>query len=90
MVLRATYENGRFVPTGPVDLPDGCVVEFEPRPVDGVAPLQGQELPPALLPGDPRLEGMDPALARIYLTLGRRFDGGQPGDILATHADHQP
>ncbi len=90
MVLRATFTDGRFVPQGPVDLPDGSVVEFEPRPVDGPPPLQGSELPPALLPDDPRLAGMDPALARIYLTLGQRFDGGAASDILATHDDHQP
>ncbi len=29
--IRAIYENGVFRPTGPVELPDGAAVEFEPR-----------------------------------------------------------
>jgi predicted DNA-binding antitoxin AbrB/MazE fold protein len=42
-VIHAVYENGVFRPTGPVDLPEHCRVEFEPkvladaaRPVDGL------------------------------------------------------
>ena len=31
--IRAIYENGVFRPTGAVDLPEPCTVEFEPRPV---------------------------------------------------------
>ena len=33
-VIRAVYENGVFRPTKPIELPEHCVVEFEPRPVD--------------------------------------------------------
>ena len=29
--IHAVYENGVFRPVGPVDLPDPCEVEFEPR-----------------------------------------------------------
>ena len=31
--VHAVYEQGVFKPTGRVDLPDHCQVEFEPRPV---------------------------------------------------------
>lgn len=33
--IHAVYENGVFRPTEPVQLPDHCEVEFEPRVVDG-------------------------------------------------------
>ncbi len=33
-MIRAVYENGVFRPTVPVELPEHCEVEFEPRPVD--------------------------------------------------------
>ena len=32
--IHATYENGVFYPKERVDLPEHCVVEFEPRPVN--------------------------------------------------------
>jgi predicted DNA-binding antitoxin AbrB/MazE fold protein len=31
--IHAIYENGVFRPTSPVNLPDPCEVEFEPRKV---------------------------------------------------------
>jgi len=31
--IRAIFEDGVFRPTQPVDLPDHCEVEFEPRPL---------------------------------------------------------
>jgi predicted DNA-binding antitoxin AbrB/MazE fold protein len=31
--VHAVYENGVFRPTEPVDLPEHCAVEFEPRPL---------------------------------------------------------
>jgi predicted DNA-binding antitoxin AbrB/MazE fold protein len=31
--IHAIYRDGVFRPVGPVDLPDPCEVEFEPRPV---------------------------------------------------------
>ena len=40
--IRAIYENGVFRPTGQVDLPEPCTVEFEPRPID-----EGTESKPA-------------------------------------------
>jgi predicted DNA-binding antitoxin AbrB/MazE fold protein len=42
--IHAVYENGVFRPTVPVELPDRCEVEFEPRLVDprtGDQPLDG-------------------------------------------------
>ncbi len=33
--VRAIYENGVFHPTEPVELPERCEVEFEPRIVNG-------------------------------------------------------
>ena len=33
-VIHAIFENGVFRPTEPVDLPERCEVEFEPRRVD--------------------------------------------------------
>jgi predicted DNA-binding antitoxin AbrB/MazE fold protein len=33
--IHAVYKNGVFHPTGPVELPDHCEVEFEPRVIDG-------------------------------------------------------
>lgn len=41
--IHAVYENGVFRPTQPVELPEACEVEFEPRIVGGqtAAPLDG-------------------------------------------------
>jgi predicted DNA-binding antitoxin AbrB/MazE fold protein len=33
--VHAIFENGVFRPTGPVELPERCEVEFEPRPLNG-------------------------------------------------------
>lgn len=39
--IHAVYENGVFRPTEPVDLPDPCEVEFEPRQrTNGGVPTQ--------------------------------------------------
>lgn len=35
--IHATYEDGVFRPRQPVDLPEHCVVEFEPRIVTSQA-----------------------------------------------------
>ena len=32
--MRAICEEGAFRPTGPVGLPEGCVVEFDPKVVE--------------------------------------------------------
>ncbi|MBN9119360.1 MAG: antitoxin family protein [Planctomycetes bacterium] len=32
--IHAIYENGVFKPKGPVSVPEGCEVEFEPRVVE--------------------------------------------------------
>ena len=36
--MRAICEDGVFRPTGPVGLPEGCVVEFDPKVVGSDAP----------------------------------------------------
>jgi predicted DNA-binding antitoxin AbrB/MazE fold protein len=36
-IVHAIFESGIFRPTEPVDLPDQCEVEFEPRVVNGSA-----------------------------------------------------
>lgn len=35
-LIRAVFEGGVFRPLGPVDLPEGGIVEFEPRPVEPI------------------------------------------------------
>ena len=42
--IRAVYSQGVFRPTEHVDLPEPCVVEFEPRPV---AEGDGKEVRPS-------------------------------------------
>ena len=37
MVVHAIYENGVFRPKQPIDLPEHCEVQFEPRVVDAAA-----------------------------------------------------
>jgi predicted DNA-binding antitoxin AbrB/MazE fold protein len=41
--IHAVFENGVFRPTGPVDLPESCEVEFEPRTVNPVTKPPGEE-----------------------------------------------
>ncbi len=41
--VQAVYENGVFRPTGPVDLPEGCEVEFEPKPATHPAELSPRQ-----------------------------------------------
>lgn len=77
--VHATYENGVFRPTGPVELPESCEVEFEPRLVAEVQPQ----------PADPRFAHLDEGLARVYATLSHRYDGGS-ADAAARHDEHQP
>ncbi len=43
--IHAVYENGLFRPIGPVDLPDPCEVEFEPRAVNQPSEPIGDEVP---------------------------------------------
>ncbi len=44
MTVQAIFENGVFRPTGQVEIPEHCVVEFEPRIVSSplAAPSLGQ------------------------------------------------
>ncbi len=77
--IHATYENGVFRPTEPVELPESCEVEFEPRIVAEARPQ----------PPDPQFAHLDAGLARIYATLSHRYDGGST-DAAARHDEHQP
>jgi predicted DNA-binding antitoxin AbrB/MazE fold protein len=42
--IHAVFENGVFRPTGPVDLPESCEVEFEPRTVNPITKPPGEEV----------------------------------------------
>jgi predicted DNA-binding antitoxin AbrB/MazE fold protein len=46
--IHAIFENGVFRPTEPVDLPDPCAVEFEPRAVKPATKLAGADAGAAL------------------------------------------
>ena len=48
--IRAVFEQGLFRPTEPVDLPDRCEVEFEPRAVDPGPQWAGVDIPKRLHP----------------------------------------
>ncbi len=72
--VHAIFENGVFRPTGPVNLPDKCRVEFEPRAVG---------TPPA---GEPPAE---PNWDELYAILGQGVETGIP-DLAARHNEHQP
>jgi predicted DNA-binding antitoxin AbrB/MazE fold protein len=77
--IQAVYENGVFRPIEPVDLPEHCRVEFEPR----------IQAPPSPGTTDANFAHLDPGLAKIYETLSHRYDGGAP-DAAARHDEHQP
>ena len=77
--VHAVYENGVFRPKESVELPEPCEVEFEPRVVDEKEPQ----------PTDPQFAHLNPGLAKIYATLSRSYDGGEP-DLAARHNEHQP
>ena len=67
--IHAIYENGVFRPTEPVELPDQCQVEFEPR-------LIGTRAAPA------PMQNIYEILSRSYETgesdLAERHDEHQP------------
>jgi len=77
--IHAIFENGVFKPTEPVELPDHCEVEFEPRIT--VASLRKSK--------EKETAQLAPKLAKVYTILGRRHDGG-PVDGAARHNEHQP
>lgn len=66
--IHATFENGVFHPTVPVELPEHCQVEFEPRMVEQ---FESQ-------PTDPQFENLAPGMAKVYAILSRRYDRGEP------------
>ena len=59
--VRAIFENGVFRPSGKVDLPDRCEVEFEPKIVSPTPPQKGllagvyEVLSRSYETGDPRI-----------------------------------
>jgi predicted DNA-binding antitoxin AbrB/MazE fold protein len=59
--IRAVFENGQFRPLEPVELPDRCVVEFEPKPISEIAPTKRKS----------------PAKDAIYAILSQRFESGE-------------
>lgn len=67
--IHAVYENGVFRPTGPVELPEDCEVEFEPR-------LRGRSDDPA------HLQRVQEILSRRYASgqtdLAARHNEHQP------------
>ena len=77
--IHAIYEHGVFRPKEPVELPEPCEVEFEPRLVEERQPQ----------PTDPQFAHLDPGLARIYAILSRSYDGGE-SDLAERHNEHQP
>lgn len=74
--ITAIYENGVFRPLGPVDLPEGTLVQVQaPDEVLNVRAL----VPP----------GTDEGLIRIYENLALSYDTGDP-EAAARHNEHQP
>lgn len=78
MTITAIYENGVFRPTSPVDLPENCEVEFEPRYIDPAVAKQIQEMAKT-----------NPGLAAVYEVLARRHNSGHH-DTAERHNEHQP
>jgi predicted DNA-binding antitoxin AbrB/MazE fold protein len=72
--IHAIYQKGVFRPTEPVDLPEGTTVRIVPEP-----PAEPEPTPVQV-----------EAKRRVSEILARRYDGGEPGNILETHNDHQP
>ena len=59
--VRAIYANGVFRPTDPIELPEHCEVEFEPRVVE-------QHV-------EPSSEGAD--MSAVYDVLSERYASGE-------------
>jgi predicted DNA-binding antitoxin AbrB/MazE fold protein len=76
MTIDAVYQDGVFLPTEPVKLPEGTMVQIQlPDEVVNVRAL----VPP----------GTDESLIRAYEILGRRFDS-RHHDTAERHNEHQP
>ena len=75
MTLRATYVNGVFRPSAPVDLPEHSQVELEARLIE---------------PGAQEKSARDEqAQKEIFEILSRRYHTGQT-DTAERHNEHQP
>ncbi len=83
-LIHAVYERGVFRPTDPVELPDGCCVEFEPQfTVEATANDslrrrldELRQLRDGWLDGN----GLAPSTASLDW-LSQQFDGRYPGDL---------
>lgn len=75
--VHAIYERGVFRPLGPVSIPEGSEVWFEPW----IPPLPG--------PSTPRESVSDEELDALYAILGRSHDLGVT-DFASTIDEHQP
>lgn len=78
--IHAIYENGAFRALGPVPIPEGTEVAFEPRVV---APSS------ASVTDSERPKDFDDRLRAVYATLTERFESGHC-DTAARHNEHQP
>ncbi len=78
--IHAIYENGTFRALGPVAIPEGSEVAFEPRVV---APSSGSSANPE------QSKDFDDRLRAVYATLSERFESGHC-DTAARHNEHQP
>ena len=76
--IHAIYENGVFRPVDRVELPEGTRVNIV---------LQTSSTTVAVLESTP---AQDAARKRVWVLMSRRFNSGEPTNILETHNDHQP
>ncbi len=76
--IHAIYENGVFRPVDRVELPEGTRVSVV---------LQTSSSTVAELESTPE---QDAARKRVWELMSRRFNSGEPTNILETHNDHQP
>jgi len=70
--IHAIFENGVFKPVAPVELPDRCEVEFEPRVVT---------------PDHQEAAGNDLANDLVFGVLDQRYDSGHH-DTAERHNEH--
>ena len=75
--IPAVFEKGLFRPESPVDLPEGTRVN-----------VVLSAIPPMVADVEPTPEQVA-ARKRVWEILSRRFDSGEPTNILETHNDHQ-
>jgi hypothetical protein len=79
--IHAIYENGASRALGPVTIPEGTEVAFEPRVVG--ASSSGVQATPA------PIKVSEGGLRSVYALLTERFESGHH-DTAARHNEHQP